>query len=887
MTATASQAGAPAEDASGGRLFGDKAAGEMLTALGIDAKEVHYRGIHWNKNLQPKSARAVHVPPSPEPRRDRLEAIQQVGYSLYLLPNGGPSDADVTACPVVFAEWDAPDGADRIAYRAELEQRLTGWRAAGLPLWTVKLETWKQGSVHLHWRLAEPMAPDDWRALMVRLVRVLGSDPSCINPSRLMRLAGSSYFGKTGMTVGELLVEGKILGRAELLETHTQAITTAEELKAWISAEEARRPDLLEKPQPAPQPSLAAASPSLPGALVTPDQPRTYEELERIVSSYQTIHRDNDQYHEAITFIFGLCKCMEEIGRSRQDAVDLAARYHPEAIDTFKEGLTADIDKSQGGSFIKLAKSKGVDTRRHDIKRKPPVDIAPEQQLLERPTSSGGLPPALAAPAPWGEPLAGDEAEEQAAQAAATEDLLAAGREPITLADVLPAGLAGPLTERAAAFPCDPMAFLLPLLCAEASVIGTRLKVKVKETWKEPFVLWGVTVMRASSLKSSIAGVISDALAKWQADISKDQKAKTKEWANDRNRIVMEADAAALKEWEKDNLPPEPCRQLFIVDATLEKIGQFLGQGNTPGMVAFHDELSLWFQQLKRGKDAMDQQGNWLSMWTGGLLKVDRIGRESVYVPRTAQSVYGLATVAGLANIRQSKRGSSEHGDADGLWARFLIWQPDDVPFRYNRRDRCVKDLLLDLFRNRIDAKLPAPEEPPEQPSFLALSDEAVAFMEPHWNAWDDEARQTTEERGQWIGKLRGYSVRIAGLLQVLDRASKDLPLLGDISEEMGRRAIRLSYALLNQYDLLCPKVGGDTGDLDPAVAKLLVHGMDWRRAHGAAPVPSEQLRRWTLPTREATTKERRDWLVGVLLPDGSRGTFRPTAKSFEWVPPK
>ncbi len=534
-----------------------------------------------------------------------------------------------------------------------------------------------------------------------------------------------------------------------------------------------------------------------------------------------------------------------------------------------------------GGALFKAARTAGwVDPYRTSGKQEPPPGcFGPEP---EPPTSNGSGHQQA-----WEPPAAAVDAEEQAAQAAATEDLLAAGREPITLADVLPAGLAGPLTERAAAFPCDPMAFLLPLLCAIASVVGDRMVVKVKETWKEPFVLWGATVMPASSLKSPIAGVIQSALAKWQADIAKQHKAEKKLWGDDRNRVALAADAAALKEWEAENPPPPPGRQLFIVDATLEKIGQFLGQGNTPGMVAFHDELSLWFQQLKRGKDAMDQQGNWLSMWTGGLLKVDRIGRESVYVPRTAQSVYGLATVAGLANIRQSKRGNSEHGDADGLWARFLIWQPDDVPFRFNRLDRCVKDLLLDLFRSRIDAKLPAPEEAPEQPSFLALSDEAVAFMEPHWNAWDDEARQTTEERGQWIGKLRGQSVRLAGLLQVLDRASKDLPLLDDISEEMGRRAIRLSYALLNQYDLLCPKVGGDTGDLDPAVAKLLVLGMGWRRAHGAAPVPSEKLRNWGLPSRVATAKERRDWLCSVLPPDGSRGVLHMTAKSFEWVPPK
>ena len=857
----------PESNPSSSALFNGQAARDFFLALQVDPATVHYRAIHWDREHLPKEARGCHISPSPELKQQRLEDLQKQGYRLYWLPNGGPSDRHVRECRFLFVEWDG----------RPLEWQEQAWKELNLPEPTVMLNTGGK-SIHAYWRLREPIDTARWRALIVRLIDHCESDPSCKNPSRPMRLAGGTYIYKSD----DVDAEGNNLGGKHGPLQAAIVSTTGKEYDA--ATFESLLPEKIEQPVITPP---SAPMPPPPSGTVTPDDPRTYEELERLVSAYPTILADNDQYHEALSLIFGLCKCMEEIGRSRQDAIDLASRYHPEATDTFAEALKADISKSQGGSFIKQCKKHGVDTRRHDIKRKPVVEIAPDQQF-ERPGSS----PAPAAPAPWEAPLAvEEEAEDREAQAEAAASLLAAGkRDPLTLADILPKGLAEPLTRRAEAFPCDPMAFALPLLCCVASVVGNRVLVKVKGGWKEPFVLWGATIMPASSLKSPIAKVPLNALGKWQVEFNKASKAEKAQWAQDRNRVVLEADAQALKEWEKENPPPLPGRELFIVDATLEKIGQFIGQEKTPGMVAFHDELSLWFQQLKRGKEAQDQRSNWLSLWTGGLLKVDRVGRDSIYVADTAQSVFGLATVDGLAAIRAGEKASNGNKDADGMWARFLLWQPIDIPFDYNDLEVDVTDLLLNLFRDKIDAKLPKPEEATDKPLDIRLSPEAVALMWPRWKEWDKESRLTTKERGQWLGKLRGHSVRLAGILQLIDNATKEVPITGEVSAEMAKRALNFCYALLDQYDLLCPKIGGDTGALDPAVAKLLANGMEWRREHGAAPISGYHINsRWKLPERGCRAPATNAWLLEVIGtdPNGARGWIESLRQGVRWHPPR
>lgn len=839
-------------------LFDGRAARDFLAALDVDPATVHYRGIHWDKE-KPYHERGRHLPPSAEPQSPRLEALQQQGYRLYWLPNGGPKDEHITTCRFLFVEWDDNT----------VEWQLQAWRQYGLPEPTVMLATGGK-SIHCYWRLSAPIVPDRWRVIIARLIHHCKSDPSCCNPSRLMRLAGSSYIYKTGDKDAEGNDAAGTIGPAPA--TVITASGKAYEAE-WF---EQFLPQL---PPPEPIPSRDATLPlplSIPDANRKPTDPRSYAELERLVAAYPEIRKDNDQYHEAVKFIFGLCMAMEEAGYSRGDAIALASRYHPGAADTFEDARKADIKKSQGGSFIKMVRSAGVDVTRRDINRREEIDIPPDAQF-DRPEATSASVESWEIAA-----RSLDDADREAIEAAA-EELIRAGREPITIRDILPDGLAIPLIERAEAFPCDPMALVLPLLTSTASVVGNRVEVRVRNTWKEPFILWAANIMPASSLKSPIANVMLKALGKWQVELNKAHKQEKAVWATNRNRIAMEVDKDGLKQWDADNPPPPPGRELFIVDATLEKIGQILGQDSTPGMVAFHDELSLWFAQLKRGKDAMDQRSNWLSLWTGGLLKVDRVGRESIYVASTSQSVFGLATVDGLANIRAGKQ-TNGNQDADGMWARFLLWQPMDVPFDDNDLDRDITDLLCNLFRDRIDAKLPFQVD--DGPLALNLGQAAIAFMRPHWKAWDRESRATTAERGQWLGKLRGHSVRLAGILQMLDSATKELGLLNEVTIDTATRAVRLCYALLDQYDLLCPKIGGDTGDLDPAVAKLLANGIDWQREHGAAPVPAERIRWWRLPARESTAKERRDWLESVCLASDGVGTFVKTSRSFEWIPP-
>ena len=94
---------------------------------------------------------------------------------------------------------------------------------------------------------------------------------------------------------------------------------------------------------------------------------------------------------------------------------------------------------------------------------------------------------------------------------AAHKQLLNLLEEPV-LRDVLPHRVAELLIARSAAFPCNPIAMLGPLLVAAASVAGTRVRAHVKRGWQEPMVLWMLNIQEPSDLKTPATEVCTQPL---------------------------------------------------------------------------------------------------------------------------------------------------------------------------------------------------------------------------------------------------------------------------------------------------------------------------------------------------------------------------------------
>ena len=435
------------------------------------------------------------------------------------------------------------------------------------------------------------------------------------------------------------------------------------------------------------------------------------------------------------------------------------------------------------------------------------------------------------------------------------------------------------LIERAAAFPCDPDMLLLPMLGYISSLVGTKVKVRVKLGWTEPLIIWGMIAQPASSLKSPAGAVIGKPLSKLQGYACNEHQTlksvydtKHKAWKSECTKLKKAAtkDKAPAPTLPDEPTPPGPPRHYWVETVTIERLATMHSQSNVVGLLAFHDELADWFASLDK-KGGQTDRPRWLKMWTGQALKHDTQTGVTAFAESTAVSVIGFIQPDKLASIIEAESKGSVDSSGDGLWSRFLPIIPKTIPFSYNELACDLTEDLLDLAK-KLDCI--------GEDQHLYIANPAIAqVFKPAWEIWAAMETETGASRGAFLGKLRGYSVRIAGILHILHHGT-----MGEIDMVTANTAVKLCNFFLDQFDQLAPQVNAGE-DVETPVAKFLQKVKD----RGCESVTVRDLQRWKTLGKKSTSQEAREFLQS--LANAEIGTFtqrttKGSAKgSWEWRP--
>jgi hypothetical protein len=319
---------------------------------------------------------------------------------------------------------------------------------------------------------------------------------------------------------------------------------------------------------------------------------------------------------------------------------------------------------------------------------------------------------------------------------------------------------------------CPPDYVGLAMLAAVASRLGNARWGSPWEGWAEPPVLWCALVGLPSSGKSSGMDEAADALATLEAEANEDWEERQREYRTRKQearelREKWEGEVkTAVKNGAAPPLEPEAAREPDVpakrravtTDPTIEKAGHMAAQ-NLRGLLLLRDELAGWLGGMGRysGAAAADR-AFWLGAYGGRWWTPDRVkdGGAGVSVPHLTFGIVGTIQPDRVASLLMT-------GDDDGLAARFLYAWP--APRRPTRPTRSPPTGRLAAALRRLEG---LPWHPPER-GVLPFTEEAATTLQ----EWREEVAEMAEGASglllSWLGKLPGFTLRLAVVFQHLD----------------------------------------------------------------------------------------------------------------------
>lgn len=344
------------------------------------------------------------------------------------------------------------------------------------------------------------------------------------------------------------------------------------------------------------------------------------------------------------------------------------------------------------------------------------------------------------------------------------------------------------------------------LLTAASTLIGNSYKVEYKYKWEYSAILYTAIVGQPGTGKTPAIKTMLGPLFRIEEEFMKAFKEDLETW----NQECFEMKNTNTKEPE----PPRPApKEMIINDSTMEAINQVL-KNNPRGLLLFKDELAAWIGDMNKYRSAGSDGEAWLSNWSSQIIKINRQGKDPLFIKRPFINVIGGIQPGVLKKIVGDGKAES------GFLARILFAFPDLMKKPYDSDlvpDASVYKKYNEIF-DRIN-KLPTKIEPPltnyetwtVESIILKLSDEGRKLYKKFLKDNTDAVNENDDEtiKGIYV-KMESYCLRFALILQILKYCSGDYQIKTiEEAEKMviEKPTIAAAVKLINYFKYTAVKV--------------------------------------------------------------------------------
>lgn len=349
------------------------------------------------------------------------------------------------------------------------------------------------------------------------------------------------------------------------------------------------------------------------------------------------------------------------------------------------------------------------------------------------------------------------------------------------------------------------------ILCAVSAAMRNLYVVEGKADWHEPTNIYGLVIAEPSERKSAVVKLITkpideyvrayNAQHKYEFEMSQAQKTRLE---NRKNALISAArkKGQTAPEDDFDDDLQEVVRQLvefdeirpmrvYVDDTTPEKLVETLHENK--GAISIISSEGGIFDVISGAYSSKVNIDVFLKAYSGEHIAVDRIMRNSIVVDDACLTI--LLTVQPVVIGDMMKNSKFRHR---GLTARFLYTHPKSLVGGRDFHSETISQADYDGYKAIISNILS--EERGAEPKVIRLTEQAAASLRDFYDWTEKRLVDEYSEYNDWIGKLVGNTLRIAGILA---RSSVLLKNVGDailekdddivITEDILRNAIRIS----------------------------------------------------------------------------------------------
>jgi hypothetical protein len=297
------------------------------------------------------------------------------------------------------------------------------------------------------------------------------------------------------------------------------------------------------------------------------------------------------------------------------------------------------------------------------------------------------------------------------------------------------------------------------ILAAIATVVGTSVKIKVKDNWFEYASLYCCIIGNAGANKTHPVNTVFAPIKEFDKSNHDNFVSSTNEWSK-WNKLA--------KDEKKETIEPDvpPLKKSILTNFTPEVLYKRLDE-NLRGCTVLSDEMATFFDGMNNYSKG-DQIGIYLSFWSNQSTTIDRIGNP---IPLFIQNPY-LSIIGGL-QPRVLANSFPVQKINNGFFQRFLFAYPD-VTFKSPINDNESNFRILKEYENFIREYYSATNVIEENghinSKILKWNNESKAFFY-NWQKVNCDLvnEYNNSIKGEVASKFDNHFVRLALLLQIME----------------------------------------------------------------------------------------------------------------------